>query len=308
MSRIQIISNSQIVKVNWIDGYLYACELKGGHSQIFREARIPEYHSHILVQRGTLYYIFNGKDGEVHQGDLLNVPSWTKISYMKYSPDFVGMIVSVNNGLVMDIFRNRNPFPPHLGFRVRDIDSISLSAKESRIIAQDMGNLLGALGNKVHHFAKELNYAHYYILLTDFADVIWRKYGEGNPIHSVEISRMEKILNDFIVLVESNIEKETNIGFYADALCISKQYLSLIVRKKVHVSVGYFLARIRYEKAARLLLDTTLTIQQVSDRLSFADQSSFGKFFKKHGGKSPLSYRKDLKKNLLTMRDEMDVR
>ena len=43
-------------------------------------------------------------------------------------------------------------------------------------------------------------------------------------------------------------------------------------------------------------------IQQIAEELSFSDQSSFGKFFKRHSGVSPLKYRQQLKKTLLTLR------
>ena len=40
-----------------------------------------------------------------------------------------------------------------------------------------------------------------------------------------------------------------------------------------------------------LLQSTSLSIQEISNRLSFPDQSFFGRYFKKHTGKSPLQYR-----------------
>jgi AraC-like DNA-binding protein len=45
-----------------------------------------------------------------------------------------------------------------------------------------------------------------------------------------------------------------------------------------------------------------MTIQQIAEMMSFSDQSSFGKFFKKHTGMSPLKYRQNLRKTLLTLR------
>jgi AraC family transcriptional regulator, transcriptional activator of pobA len=41
-----------------------------------------------------------------------------------------------------------------------------------------------------------------------------------------------------------------------------------------------------------LLHDPDLSVQQVANELSFPDQSSFGKFFKKQVGISPSDYRK----------------
>ncbi|MSB60929.1 helix-turn-helix domain-containing protein, partial [Paeniclostridium sordellii] len=41
-----------------------------------------------------------------------------------------------------------------------------------------------------------------------------------------------------------------------------------------------------------LLSSSTLSIQEISDRLNFANQSFFGKYFKQHVGISPTEYRK----------------
>lgn len=41
-----------------------------------------------------------------------------------------------------------------------------------------------------------------------------------------------------------------------------------------------------------LLEDNTTPIQQIAETLSFSDQASFSKFFKKHKGISPIAYRK----------------
>ena len=74
------------------------------------------------------------------------------------------------------------------------------------------------------------------------------------------------------------------------------------LKAKTRVTAGTIIAVMRTEAASKLLRDPELTIQQVASMLSFADQSSFGKFFKKHTGVSPMKYRQTLRKTLLTMR------
>jgi YesN/AraC family two-component response regulator len=41
-----------------------------------------------------------------------------------------------------------------------------------------------------------------------------------------------------------------------------------------------------------LLKSTNMTIQQISDSLSFPNQSFFGQYFKRHAGMSPSEYRR----------------
>ena len=134
------------------------------------------------------------------------------------------------------------------------------------------------------------------------ANMMWNRYGTGSPSHHSEMKRSDGILKTFAELVTRNILTEPSLDFYAEQLCISKQYLSLIIKEKTRVTAGRILATVRTEAASKLLRDPELTIQQIAEKLSFADQSSFGKFFKKHTGMSPMRYRQTLKKTLLTLR------
>ena len=177
-----------------------------------------------------------------------------------------------------------------------------MDKKDIDILYKDISNMIDSLSNKEHHFAEEVNYAYFYILLTDMANMMWNRYGKGNPSHHSDMKRADGILKQFAELLTQHINKETSVGFYAEKLCISKKYLSLIVREKTGASVGTIIAVMRVEAASRMLRDPEMTIQQIASEMSFCDQSSFGKFFKKHTGVSPMKYRQNLRKTLLTMR------
>ena len=42
------------------------------------------------------------------------------------------------------------------------------------------------------------------------------------------------------------------------------------------------------------MLQSDLSLKEISDRLNFPDQSSFGRFFRNNTGQSPKEYRKKL--------------
>lgn len=296
-----LLRQEQIIKGNYIDQYIYGIELKGPHEVDFEHPYEPKYHIITLILKGKVNCELNSTEKEFKHGQLLNIPTWSTIGHVRYSADFHGIMIIVNDEVLMDIFRNRTPFPPSFSYRFRRItNSPELLRKERKIIAGDMRNLIGVMGNKTHHYLEELAYAHFYILLTDIADTIWSRYGEGELDRSTGTSRSDSLLRDFLELVSAEAEHESGIDFYADTLCVSRQYLSMIVKKKIGISIGEFIANVRYEKAIKLIKDKKLTLQQIADRMNFSDQSAFGKFFKRHNGMSPQMYRKNLKKNLLT--------
>lgn len=57
-------------------------------------------------------------------------------------------------------------------------------------------------------------------------------------------------------------------------------------------TVNGHIADLLFTEARRLLDCTDYPIKQIADLLGFADQASFGKFFKEQTGISPKAYRK----------------
>ena len=298
-----LFGSKNVTKVGYIEDYIFACEIKGEGHLTYNKPRRPKYHLVIIVLSGSMDLIVNGEKFTFRKNTYVNLPTWADIYEIRYGKDFHAMATATDKSIVEDIFQNRNPFPPDFKFTIdHGIGGDIMEKKDIDILYKDISNMIDSLSNKEHHFAEEVNYAYFYILLTDMADMMWRRYGKGTPSHHTEMKRSDGIMKDFAELLTEHIYEETSVEFYAEKLCISKQYLSLIVKEKTRVTIGTVIASMRTEVASRLLRNPDLTIQQISERLSFADQSSFGKFFKKHAGISPLKYRQKLRKTLLTLR------
>ena len=305
-----LFGKNTVTRVGYIDEYIFACEIKGGDHIIYSRPRRPRYHLVIIIIKGSIDMIINGEEIHFEKGSYINLPTWAEIHEIRYDADFHAMVTATDRSLVEDIFRNRNPFPPDFRFSVEhSLGGRITDARDMQILQKDISNLIDSLSEKNHRFAEEINYAYFYILLTDMANMMWKKYGEDSPSHHSEMKRSDNILKGFAELLSKHIMTEPSLDFYAEQLCISKQYLSLIIKEKTRVTAGRILATMRTETASRLLRDPELSIQQVAEKMSFADQSSFGKFFKKHTGSSPMKYRQTLRKTLLTLRPgELDIK
>ena len=298
-----LFGKKSVKRMGYIDEYIFACEIQGADHIRYSKPRRPKYHLVIIVIKGDINLIINGEHVHFGPQSYINLPTWADIYEIEYGNDFHAMVTATDKSVVEDIFRNRNPFPADFRFRIDHSLGGEIHSKDDlNILVKDIRNMIDSLSDTGHYFAEEINYAYFYILLTDMADMIWKRYGFGAPSHHTDMAHPDTILKDFAELLMQNIRKETSIGFYAEKLCISKQYLSLIVKEKTRVTIGTIIASMRVEVASQLLRDPDLTVQQIAAELSFSDQSSFGKFFKKHTGVSPLKYRQTLRKTLLTLR------
>ena len=289
--------------MGYIEGYIFACEIQGSDHIIYSKPRRPKYHLVIIVLEGKVSILINGERITFDKHSYITLPTWAEIYEIEYGEDFHAMVTATDRNVIEDIFRNRNPFPRDFSFTINHtLGGEIVNPKDIQTLKKDISNMIDALNDKEHRFAEEINYAYFYILLTDMADMMWNTYGKGEPSHVSDMTRSDQIMNNFTDLLGKHIATETSVGFYAEKLCISKKYLSLIVRKKTHTNISTIISIIRIEAASRMLRDPEMSIQQIASAMSFSDQSSFGKFFKKHTGLSPLKYRQNLRKTLLTLR------
>lgn len=96
----------------------------------------------------------------------------------------------------------------------------------------------------------------------------------------------------FRQLLSTNYMYERKLDFYASHLFLTPKSLSAAIKKITGRSAGKWIDDAIVLEAKVLLQNKTLTVSQISEMLSFSDQSVFGKFFKANTNLSPIEYRK----------------
>lgn len=97
--------------------------------------------------------------------------------------------------------------------------------------------------------------------------------------------------NRFLQILSSEDVKHRPIDFYADRLCISSKYLSVICSKVSGKSARQWIDEYTVEDIRYHLLNTDYSIKEIAYRLGFENLSFFGKYVKRHFGKSPSELR-----------------
>lgn len=108
---------------------------------------------------------------------------------------------------------------------------------------------------------------------------------------SVDTSRSRELFHKFVDLLNKNFAKEHEVQFYADKLCISAKYLTQISKRMIGRTCKQIIDERLIQEAIKLLDMNNSSIQDISNKLGFSDQSYFGRFFKRMKQISPQQYR-----------------
>ena len=92
--------------------------------------------------------------------------------------------------------------------------------------------------------------------------------------------------------IEENI-KTADINELAQKLGYTTVYTGVLVKKITGYSFTDFVKRKRCSKAAKMLVETTMPVEQIINEVGYENQSFFRKMFKEKYGETPLKYRKN---------------
>ena len=97
----------------------------------------------------------------------------------------------------------------------------------------------------------------------------------------------------FFYLANTHCREQHEVGWYARQVGLSPDALSAALKRFCGKTAGAILTELLTEEAKVCLRNPSLSVQEVAEMLHFADQSAFGKFFKRQCGVSPMQYKKE---------------
>ncbi|MBR6971470.1 MAG: AraC family transcriptional regulator [Bacteroidales bacterium] len=155
-------------------------------------------------------------------------------------------------------------------------------------VGKSFENLYQYLKDKRKDIKEYLVIASLSIVMMELFSLISEREKIG--LQKKHVSRKKDLMTRFVFLLREHGEKEHNPSFYADRLFISVQYLSLILKEETGKTASQLIARHIATRARNMLRQSGATIKETAEKLNFADQSSFGKFFRKETGISPKKF------------------
>lgn len=292
MQQPDIISSTHILRENRIPSFLYCAEIGGACDHEISYKRDRNWFYAVICNRGSFSVTIKDEIFTVRRG-FMTVSNNCSPTLFSSRKDFHGYLCGIDFNTFLDSLRGRGGIPMRYGEDFRSHNELSdADSPAIRTLSKDCRNLLKALEDDTHHLTREKCYANFFILLSDIVNLLWNAKGKRQERRE-KPDRGDQIVRRFMEEASRNIEKESKVEFYAQKLYLSKQHLSEVILKKTGHTIGSVLSTFRYEWSMRYINDPKMTLQQVASQMSFPDQSSFGKFFRKHSGISPARYRKN---------------
>lgn len=100
--------------------------------------------------------------------------------------------------------------------------------------------------------------------------------------------------------IDANYSLNIGIGQIANQLKVTPNYLSTLFHRKTGTTFMNYLKRIRMLRAQELLLDPSLQIQQIAERVGYYSARHFARLFAEQFGCLPSDYREGLRQKIHT--------
>lgn len=243
-------------------------------------------YAYTLVRQGWLSLVYNGKELTLQPGDIYIYSPGFQTTVLCGSEDYKAVCLmadehtTLESPAVWNMIRTAYYPVSELGQPV-----VSLTTAQADHMYNRMCEIMRYL-DSAHCFLKESLRALYTIFLLDLRSMMEHSIG-----HHQYSERTTDLFVSFIHLLPHHFVEHHDIAFYANELHITTTHLSRIVRQITGRTVIDHINQMLLMEALWLLNTTQLSLSAIAERLHFADQSSFGKFFYRMKGMPPKEYR-----------------
>ncbi len=109
-----------------------------------------------------------------------------------------------------------------------------------------------------------------------------------------QLKQSEILFGKFIELLSDSSLKQRTVNFYAEKLCVTPKYLSVVCRRTSGRTASEWINEFVVKEIKKQLKHSSKSIKEIALDLDFPNLSFFGKYVKAHLGLSPTQYRKKL--------------
>ena len=227
-------------------------------------------------QRGTMLFIAPGQvmgsedDGQLHQPE-----GWI----LTFHPEFL------RGTPLAGIMKTYSYFSYNAN------EALHLSEQERRTVIECMEKIRTELQYPVDKHSKSLIADNIKLLLDYCIRFYDRQFITRENANYDILTRFENLLDDYFASGKAATEGMPSVQQCADALCLSANYFSDLVKKETGMSALKHIQQKMLEVSKERVFDPSKSISEISYELGFPYPQHFSRWFKKMAGCTPNEYR-----------------
>lgn len=240
--------------------------------------------------QGKIQIDLNGRSLVFEANQILACPSNVSFSNIMLSPDFEFKALFVSDKMLQGILRTRMNSWTNLLY-VRKSHVATLGAVEIAFLVRFYEMLKVIFDERENNpYSSEIVES---LLRGGFLSLLgFLMMQSGGDIPQKESKSSEMVFQQFLDLLASQTAKHRTVEYYAKELCVTPKYLSTVCKTHSQKSANAWIRDYVLNDIRFYLMQTNMSIKQISTQLGFPNTSFFGRYVKEHFGKSPSLFRK----------------
>ena len=218
------------------------------------------------------YFIFFMRPGQVHE---LTLKTESTGYLMEFKPDFYYPHDKVSNQLLR---------------KASNTNLCQLDASSFKKLFSLLAYIFQEYGDKREGYHEVIK-ANLGIFLIELIRHRQNNSSSSDRVNSYAQERLE----NFLELLETHISSHKQVTHYADLLSLSTYQLNAITKATLGKTCSELIDGYIILESKRYLLATSNQVNQIANHLGYEDVSYFIRFFKKHTGYSPETFRHNSK-------------
>lgn len=238
-----------------------------------------------ICKKGSISMKVNFKDIVVHENEVLACDSGMHVELTDISDDLdITLIAYADLSLLSDLSSRQFVL---LNSYMTTTDTIKISAR-------DLDKYLMVI-SMIKKFVRDPRFIGKREIIRHCTMIMVHEIYNTLILNNFESiqqsgSRQGVICQEFLKLLERHYCDSRKVSFYADKLCLSPKHLSKTVLEGTGKHITEWIDGYVLMEAQTMLRSRKYTIQEVSDKLNFANQSFFGSWFKRATGMNPSTF------------------
>jgi AraC-like DNA-binding protein/mannose-6-phosphate isomerase-like protein (cupin superfamily) len=221
------------------------------------------------VQHNSVFIV---RPGQVHQLEL--------------SADATGFLLEFD----LSFYQPKNTIAEHRWKKASNKSFCELNAGEYKKLHAYLANIFDEYSLKQEGYVEAIK-ANLDLFFLEYI----RQSRNSAAIAKSEVGYTQERFEELLRLLEANIVRMKNVSDYAEMLNLSPYQINSIAKTSVGKTMSDLINDQIILEAKRHLIATSAQVKEVADQLGYEDPSYFIRFFKKHTGQSPDTFRKNFK-------------